>query len=379
MVNFPQLPYELREKIWLDTIEPRLVGLIPRRVGRGLWSVKCTVRPPVALHINRESRHIMNRHYKYLGARTVLNHKFVSWPYEGWPIVLDSSPWILFNFDIDTLHFADTTPPDKPLPDTEAQREKPKMPTNAMDLLILKESMRVFEGPGFRGMIDASARIQDWPYLLEAKDVSLDYIYGGDPGLLNWTRIRHVRFDFNIFLSDLAIWWGIMHPFVKWMQQAATHVEVASDPIRSCDLVMVSGRGDKRKLERTLRLALRPEKESNAEYQSLSPIEQLEQYGAVVFEEVLPTPESKAILFEVVDPLIGNEAISKWKQFSIDQRVSRPPNPLVLPRATPFGTDMEVLWQMSKLRRGLVHGEMSPVHGLCLADYGMDGGFRGRT
>jgi hypothetical protein len=105
----------------------------------------------------------------------------------------------------------------------------------------------------------------------------------------------------------------------------------------------------------------------------------LEQYGAVVFEEVLPTPESKAILFEVVDPLIGNEAISKWKQFSIDQRVSRPPNPLVLPRATPFGTDMEVLWQMSKLRRGLVHGEMSPVHGLCLADYGMDGGFRGRT
>lgn len=228
-------------------------------------------------------------------------------------------------------------------------------------------------------MIDASSRIQDWPYLLEAKDVSLDYIYGGDPGLLNWTRIHHVRFDFNIFLSDLAIWWGIMHPFVKWMQQAATRVEVSSDPIRSCDLVMVSGRGDKRKLERTLRLALRPEKESDAEYQSLSPIEQLEQYGAVVFEEVLPTPESKAILYEVVDPLIGNEAISKWKQFSINQRVSRPPNPLVLPRATAFGVDMEVLWQMAKLRRGLVHGEMSPVHGLCLADYGIDGGFRGRT
>ncbi|PON28690.1 hypothetical protein TGAM01_v202537 [Trichoderma gamsii] len=378
MVNFSQLPYELREKIWLDTIEPRLVGLIPRRVGRGLWSVKSTARPPVALHINRESRHILNSHYQYLEARTVLNHKLASWPYEVWPIVLDSSPWILFNFDIDTLHFADTTPPDKPLPDTEAQKEMPKTPTNAMDLLILKESGTTF-GPGFRAMLDANSRIQDWPYLLEAKDLSDDYVYGADPGLLNWTHIRYVRFDFNMFLSDLAIWWGIMHPFVKWMQQAAIHVETPSDPIRSCDLVMVSGRGNKRKLERTLRVALRPEQEFDPEYQSLSPIEQLEQYGVVVFGEVLPTPESKAILFEVVDPLIGNEAISKWKQFSINQRLSRPPGPLVLPRATPFGVDMEVLWQMAKLRRGLVHGEMSPVHGLCLADYGIDGGFRGRT
>jgi hypothetical protein len=379
MVTFSQLPYELREKIWLDTIEPRLVGILPRRVGRGLWSVKSSVRPPVALHANQESRRILSKHYKYLEAHTVLNHKLSRWPYEIWPIVLDTSPWILFNFDIDTLHFADTTPPDKPLPDTEAQRTKPKIPTNALDLLILKESMNAFEGPGFRGMIDASARIQDWPYLLEAKDVSLDYIHGGDPRLLNWTRIHYIRFDFNMFLSDLAIWWGIMHPFVKWMQQAATRVEVQDDPIRSCDLVMVSGRGDKRRLERTLRLALRPEKESDAAYQALSPIQQLEQYGAVVFEEVLPTPESQAILFEVIDPLIGSEAISKWKQFSISQRVSRPPNPLVLPRATAFGTDMEVLWQMAKHRRGLAHGEMSPIHGLCLADYGIDGGFRGRN
>ncbi|KAL7791954.1 hypothetical protein V8C37DRAFT_132322 [Trichoderma ceciliae] len=378
MVTFSQLPYELREKIWLDATEPRLVGIVPRRVGRGLWSVKSTARPPVAMHVNSESRHMLGKHYKYLEARTVLNYKLNMWPYEEWPIVLDASPWILFNFDIDTLHFADTTPPDKPLPDSEAQRTKPNMPTNALDLLILKESMSAFQGPGFRGMIDASARIQDWPYLLEAKDVSHEYIHSGDSRLLNWTRIRYVRFDFNMFLSDLAIWWGIMHPFVKWMQQAATRVEVPDDPIRSYDLVMVSGRGDRRKLQRTFRLALRPEKESDAAYQALSPIGQLEQYGAVVFEEVLPSPEGKAILFEVVDPLIGGEAVSKWKQFSIDRRATRPPNPVVLPRATTFGTDMEVLWQMAKHRRGLAHGEMSPVHGLCLADYGIDGGFRGR-
>ncbi|KAL7924718.1 hypothetical protein ACQKWADRAFT_319280 [Trichoderma austrokoningii] len=378
MVNFSQLPYELREKIWLSTIEPRLVGLIPRRVGRGLWSVKCTVRPPVALRINRESRNIVKGHYEYLEARTVLNHKLVSWPYQVWPIVLDSSPCIPFNFDIDTLHFADTTPPDKPLPDAEARRKNPKTPTNAMDLLLLKEYKTEF-GPGFRATIDATSRILDWPYLLEAKVLNGEHDYGENPELLNWTRIRHVRFDFNMFLSDLAIHWGHMQPFLNWMQHAAIHVETPNDAIRSCDLIMVSGRGNKRSLERTLRVALRPEKEYDAGYQSLSPIEQLEQYGAVVFEDVLPTPESTAILYEVVDPLIGNEAISKWKQFSIDQRVSRPQSPLRLHSATPFGTDMEVLWLMAKVRRGLAHGAMSPVHGLCLADYGIDGGFRGRT
>lgn len=379
MVKFSQLPYELREQIWLDTIEPRLVGLVPRRVGSGRWSVKSTVRPPVAMHINSEARRILSRYYKNLETRSVQNHKLTGWPFDEWPVVLDVSPRILFNFDIDTLHFADTMPLGKPLPDSEAQKTKPKIPTNALDLLILKEPMDIFEGPGFRRMIDASARIQDWPYLLEAKDVSLDYIHSGDPKLLNWTHIHYVRFDFNMFLSDLAIWWGTMHPFLKWMQQAATHVEVPDDPIRSYDLVMLSGRGDKRKLQRTFRLALRPEKEADAAYQALSLIERLEQYGAVVFEEVLPTPESKALLFEVVDPLIGGEAISKWKQFSIDRRVTRPPNPISLPRATEFGKDLEVLWQMAKYRRGLAHGEMSPVHGLCLADYGIDGGFRGRN
>ncbi|KAL6892843.1 hypothetical protein HDV57DRAFT_200735 [Trichoderma longibrachiatum] len=377
MVNFSQLPYELREKIWLDTVEPRLVGLVPCRIGKGLWSVKSTVRPPVAMHVNAEARHILSKYYKNLETRSVLNHKLDMF-YEEWPIVLDASPRILFNFDIDTLHFADTAPPDKPLPEPETLRMKPKVPTNALDLLILKESLSAFDGPGFRGMIDASSRIQDWPYILEAKDVSHDYIHSGEPRLLNWTNIRYVRFDFNMFLSDLAVWWGIMHPFVKWMQQAATRVEVPDDPIRSYDLVMLSGRGDKRKLQKTFRLALRPEKEADPEYQSLSPIQRLEQYGAVVFEDVLPTPETKAILFEVVDPLIGGDAIAKWKQFSIDQRITRPPHPVVLPRATAFGTDMEVLWQMARRRRGLAHGEMSPVHGLCLADYGTDGGFRGR-
>lgn len=377
MVNFSQLPYELREKIWLDTVEPRLVGLVPCRIGKGLWSVKSTVRPPVAMHVNAEARHILSKYYKNLETRSVLNHKLDMF-YEEWPIVLDASPCILFNFDIDTLHFADTAPPDKPLPEPETLRMKPKVPTNALDLLILKESLSAFDGPGFRGMIDASSRIQDWPYILEAKDVSHDYIHSGEPRLLNWTNIRYVRFDFNMFLSDLAVWWGIMHPFVKWMQQAATRVEVPDDPIRSYDLVMLSGRGDKRKLQKTFRLALRPEKEADPEYQSLSPIQRLEQYGAVVFEDVLPTPETKAILFEVVDPLIGGDAIAKWKQFSIDQRITRPPHPVVLPRATAFGTDMEVLWQMARRRRGLAHGEMSPVHGLCLADYGTDGGFRGR-
>ncbi|KAL7910625.1 hypothetical protein GGI35DRAFT_445139 [Trichoderma velutinum] len=377
MVKFSQLPYELREKIWLDTIEPRLVGLVPCRVGKGRWSVKSTARPPVAMHVNAESRRIVTKYYKYLETHSVTNHKLIG-DYEEWPIVLDVSPRILFNFDIDTLHFADTTPPDKPLPNLEAQRIKPKIPTNALDLLILKESMDAFQGPGFRLMLNAYARLQDWPYLLEAKDISHDYIHSGDPRLLNWTNIRYVRFDFNIFLSDLAIWWGHMHPFVLWMQQAATRVEVPDDPIGSYDLVMLNGRGDKRKLEKIFRLALRPEKEADAAYQSLSPIERLEQYGAVVFEEVLPTPEGKAILFEVVDPLIGGEAISKWKQFSIDQRATIPPAPVVLPRATEFGRDMEVLWQMVKGRRGLAHGEMSPVHGLCLADYGRDGGFRGK-
>ncbi|KAL7817203.1 hypothetical protein V8C26DRAFT_399673 [Trichoderma gracile] len=377
MVNFCQLPYELREKIWLDTVEPRLVGLVPCRIGKGLWSVKSSARPPVAMHVNAEARHILGKYYKNLETRSALNHKLDMF-YEDWPIVLDASPRILFNFDIDTLHFADSAPPDKPLPASEALRTKPKVPTNALDLLILKESLSAFDGPGFRGMIDASSRIQDWPYLLEAKDVSHDYIHSGDPRLLNWTSIRYVRFDFNMFLSDLAVWWGIMHPFVKWMQQAATRVEVPDDPIRSYDLVMLSGRGDKRRLQRTFRLALRPEKEADPAYQSLSPIQRLEQYGAVVFEDVLPAPEAKALLFEVVDPLIGGNAIAKWQQFSIDQRITRPPHPVVLPRATAFGTDMEVLWQMARRRRGLAHGQMSPVHGLCLADYGIDGGFRGR-
>ncbi|KAK4077136.1 uncharacterized protein Triagg1_4103 [Trichoderma aggressivum f. europaeum] len=377
MVKFSQLPYELREKIWLDTIEPRLVGLVPHRVGKGQWSVKSTARPPVAMHVNAESRRIVSKYYNNLETRSVENHKTTG-HYGEWPVVLDVSPQhILFNFELDTLHFADTAPPDKPLPDVEA-RIKPKIPTNALDLLILKESLDAFQGPGFRLMLNAYDRLQDWPYLLEAKDVSNGSVHSGDPTLLNWTRIHYVRFDFNIFLSDLAIWWGFMHPFVLWMQQAVNHVEAPDDPIRSCDLVMVNGRGGKRKLQKTLRLALRPEKEADEAYQSLSPIERLEQYGAVVFEEVLPTPEGKAILFEVVDPLIGGEAISKWKQFSMGQRLGRSPHLAVLPRTTAFGSDMAVLWHMAKGRRGLAHGEMSPVHGLCLADYGRDGGFRGK-
>ncbi|KAL7938540.1 hypothetical protein V8C35DRAFT_288396 [Trichoderma chlorosporum] len=378
MVTFSQLPYELREKIWLATVQPRVVGLVPYRVGRGKWSVKSTARPPVGMHVNAESRFIVSKFYKNLETHSVANHSLVNTIYDEWPIALDVSPYILFNFDIDILHFADTTPPDKPVPSEQAVRAvKPKTPTSVLDLLLLKESFDSFQGPGFRLMLNASMRMQDWPYLLEVKDVSQDYIHSGDPRLLNWTSIRYVRFDFNVFLSDLAIWW-VEHPFVKWMQQAATRVEVPSDPIRSCDLIMLNGRGNKRKLQRTFRLALRPEKEAEAAYQALSPIEQLKQYGAVVFEEVLPTPEGKAILFEVVDPLIGDAAISKWKQFSIDKRVTRPVSPTILPRATAFGADLGVLWQMAKPRRGLAHGEMSPVHGLCLADYGIDGGFRGR-
>ncbi|KAF3071477.1 hypothetical protein CFAM422_006528 [Trichoderma lentiforme] len=380
MVKFSQLPYELREKIWLDTIEPRLVGLIPCLVSKGRWSVKSTARPPVALQVNAESRRIVSKYYKILETHSVANHKPAIYDdiYDGEFVALDVSPHILFNFDIDTLHFADTAPPDKPLPDAEV-RTKPKIPTNALDLLILKESLDAFQGPGFRLMLNAYERLQDWPYLLEAKDVSRDSIRSGDPTLLNWTHIHYVRLDFNIFLSDLAIWWGFMHPYVLWMQQAVKHVEDPEDPIRSYDLVMVNGRGDKRKLQKTFRLALRPEKEADAAYQSLSPIERLEQYGAVVFDEVLPTPEGKAILFEVVDPLIGGEAIAKWKQFSIDQRARPSPHLTVLPRTTPFGADVAVLFHMAKGRRGLAHGAMSPVHGLCLADYGRDGGFRGRT
>ncbi|KAL6696645.1 hypothetical protein J3F84DRAFT_370761 [Trichoderma pleuroticola] len=377
MVKFSQLPYELREKIWLDTIEPRLVGLVPYRVGRGQWSVKSTARPPVAMHVNAESRRLVSKYYHNLEFRSVVNRKPTA--YDAWPIALDVSPQhILFNFDMDTLHFADTAPPDKPLPEAEL-RVKPKIPTNALDLLILKESLDAFQGPGFRLMLNAYERLQDWPYLLEAKDVSYGPVRSGDPTLLNWTGIRYVRFDFNIFLSDLAIWWGFMHPFVLWMQHAVKHVEDPDDPIRSCDLVMVNGRGDKRKLHKTFRLALRPEKEADAAYQSLSLIERLKQYGAVVFEEVLPTPEGKAILFEVVDPLIGDEAVAKWKQFSINKRLGRSSHLTVLPRTTPFGADMAVLWYMANGRRRMAHGEMSPVHGLCLADYGRDGGFRGKV
>ncbi|RFU74150.1 hypothetical protein TARUN_8106 [Trichoderma arundinaceum] len=377
MVTFAELPCELREKIWLATIEPRLVGILPRRVGKGLWSLRSTVRAPVAMHVNREARYLLIKHYRYLETRTVLNHKHNI--YEEWPIVLDASPYILFNFDLDTLHFADLTPPDKPLPKDEDTMKKSKTPVNALDLLILKESMDSFAGPGFRGMIDASSRIQDWPYILEAKDVSADYIHSGDSRLLNWTRIHYVCFDFNMFLSDLALWWGIMHPFTKWMQQAATRVEVPDDPIRSCDLVMVSGRGDKRKLQRTFRLALRPEKEKESDYQDMTPLGRLKEYGAVVFDESLPTPDCKALLFEVVDPLIGDVAIFKWMEFSIQHQRRAPQyNPAILPRVTPFGGDMFRFWLMARKKRGLSHGQMSPVHGLCLADYGKDGGFRGR-
>jgi hypothetical protein len=82
---FGRLPSELREKIWRDTIEPRVVR-VEHHNPRGFHSSKPL---PAPLHGCQESRRIYLRIYR------------VSFSSIWHPI-----PKIYFNFDIDTLHLS---------------------------------------------------------------------------------------------------------------------------------------------------------------------------------------------------------------------------------------------------------------------------------
>lgn len=373
MATFFDLPYELRARIWLESSGPRAVGIIPYQDDKGDWTIKSTLRPPTGMHVHSESRHMLSKHYKYL---KVAASEDPNAPGAAKLFALEAEPWILFDFDVDTLHFVHRSPTKEPVVDSVAAGVRAAAGASVMNLLLLKELVSVigalpsFGGPGARDLV------RDWPYLLGAKDVNSENTSTEIAQRLESTHVRHLRFDFDMFLSTAAVrFWQ----FTNWMPQAAKYIESPQNQLMSCDLIMGTDREDKA-TQRTLRLALRPEKESDPEYQALPAVERLAKYGAVVFKGALPTPESKAIVFEVVDPRIGAEAISTWEAFSVQKNTPRVAMPNTMPNMpTDLGFRRYIgsFWGMYRDTKGLEDGEESFVHGLCLADYRINGGFRG--
>jgi len=89
---FPNLPFELRSKVWRSTLRPRNVGIKIRfkDAGFGGWMAReSSPPPPMALQICRESREEALRHY-------ILSFGTARHP-----------PTIYFNYHIDSLYFGD--------------------------------------------------------------------------------------------------------------------------------------------------------------------------------------------------------------------------------------------------------------------------------
>lgn len=357
--TFASLPPSIRVHIWTMAVEPRCVGIVPRQVRPGQWTIRSTLPPPAVLQVNSEARRALLPQYPLLQAKADLSGDVEC-------SVLDVAPTIRFNFGLDTLHFVGAAPATRPFQDTVY--DKPTTPTNALDLLILREGPNIF-GPGMSRMVGCNLRAMEWAYILEAKQTDHLETLGHRSGLLNWIQVRHLRLDFNIFLSDMAQYWEMMRPFEKWMFHAAKRIEDPESSLRSCDLVMGSGG---RNRNRTFRLAVRPQRQSTSSGAGRSASQKLREDGAVVFSDVVSLPGWAVVLFEVVDARTGDVAISKWEAFSAARR-QKPALALVYPRLGPLAQDLTLFWTLAIEKGSLAHGEMSVVHGLCLSDYGVDG------
>ncbi|KAJ2977520.1 hypothetical protein NQ176_g4322 [Zarea fungicola] len=356
--TFGSLPPDIREHIWTMAVEPRCVGIVPRQVRSGQWTIRSTLPPPAVLQVNFEARRALLPQYPLLQARADLSGDVER-------AVLDVAPTIRFNFGLDTLHFVDTAPAARPFQDTIY--DKPTTPTNPLDLLILKEGPNSF-GPGMSRMVACNLRAMEWAYILEAKQTDHFETLGHRSELLNWIHVRYLRLDFNMFLSDLAQYWEMMRPFEKWMFHAAKRIQDPESSLRSCDLEM---RGGGKNRNRTFRLAPRPQRHSIFSGTRPSASQRLQEDGAVVFSDVVSSPGWEVVLFEVVDVRTGDVAISKWEAFSAAQRQIPAPE-LIYPRLGPLAKDLSLFWALAIKKGTLAHGEMSAVHGLCLSDYGVE-------
>ncbi|RFU31610.1 hypothetical protein B7463_g4748, partial [Scytalidium lignicola] len=186
--RFNEFPFEIRAKIWELTIEPRIVGIIPYQIKPRCWSIKSIIRPPGAMHTCREARNIVAPHYYPLEVAVASKGEINQLSDFA---VIDAEPLILFNFSLDTIHFVDINPPNKPIPsEGEAIKKKPTIATNALDLLILKEGENIF-GPGMMRWVQTNFRIMEWSYIFEGKQTWDSPVKGGDPLLRTGHLITH--------------------------------------------------------------------------------------------------------------------------------------------------------------------------------------------
>lgn len=366
--KFNELPFEVRSRIWEASIVPRIVGIVPFQYKPGCWSLKSTKRPPAAMHVCREARTLIGPHYSPLEVASG-SSKDIDW-FHDFP-VLDTSPIIPINFSIDTLRFVDTAPLDEPPAHiSKSTHQKPTHAANALDLLILREGLNIF-GPGMTRWFQCQHRALEWSYILEGKRTEhLETIRVGDPLLKNWTYVRYVQFDFAMFLSKLAQYWSLVCPFHKWLFYAAKRIDDPESALLCCDLVMIYGGSGRSNRQRVFRLTRRPPSAMPMHGKSLT--EQLSLNGAMVFEDIPSLRELNVILFEVVDAHIDDVSMLKWWQAArgLMQDVSLRREEIYPPLGS-FAEDLSVFWKLASRKRGFAHGEIAPVHGLCLANYGV--------
>ncbi len=360
-MRFSDLPAEIRIQIWLASLEPRAVGLVPYEIKTNCWSLKSTVAVPAVLHVNSESRAEVLRHYKLLEFATATDRP-----------ALDVAPHILFNFALDTVYFVDRTPADAPLTDftVPRPRKKPTAVSNALDIIIAKEEGNVF-GPGMFRASEAGSRMDEWSYLFQGQSVShIRSIPPGMEGLGTWTHVRYLRVDFAMFQSELAQYWAATEPFRRWMTSAAGRIEDPNTALRCLELVMGCEKGQKQNLKRMFRLVMRPE--NPALERGGDRWQRLREDGAVVFSVApeIEALEARCLLFEVVDEQMSDGAMAKWDRLAVETRQSVFLR-ITLPRSSLLSRDLLIFWLVASRKRGMARGEIAPVHGLCLPDYGV--------
>lgn len=338
-VRFQDVPEEIRLKIWLYTIQPRVVDLVVSRHRRG-WTLKSTSPPPAALSICHESRSAVYPYYSALDFKT----SNITDPEDDMKDPIDIAPYILFNFALDIVSFPY-------LPQTQKD-----MPASAHDLCLKIEFAREL-GPGFRRVLNLRERMLRWPdYVFDGAEAVSTWIHGKVRVRGNWSRVRHLRIDARDFMNS-----GTIYGFAYSVVEMSARIERKDFALVTVDVVLASRPGGKQM--RVFRLARRLTY-INDEERAIGDV--LSKDGAVIFADWLRDKQCSCSFFEVVDPdTINAELIKQIGEFS-RQKLGQTDNNDFRPR---MHHDLDIFWGTGK---GFGQGQMMPVQGLCLPWYGRD-------
>lgn len=347
--RFP-LPAELRIRVWRDTVQPRVIGLVVCK-HRGHWTLKSDIRSPVSLAICRESRLAVQQHYK------LLEFKSGGIDDMGNRDPLDIPPYILVNFHLDTIAFGRRHPKIGGPALTDAHHSKsPGKILSARDLCTMREQEHDF-GPGFRRVLNMVERIQHWP----------EFVFGGCGAVgtnlpqhiaLNgdWSSVQRLRVDLGDYLNNNLyarnLPGGNLWPFMSTMAEQIERRYVA---LKVVDLVLPSRPGGKQM--RLFRMTTRHQ-QVPGDGRELSEILQLD--GAIISADWMCDTQSSISFFEVVSSPIDKQVLRKMGEFSREKLINIDRSQARLEK------DIQAFWAGEKT---FGQGQLVPVQGLCFSWY----------